>query len=52
MTATGSDQREWRDREKAQEEARKSRGPGHLSVLSRGLVKEVWERGEGVAWSL
>ena len=29
-TATGSDQRECRERVKAQLEARKSRGPGHL----------------------
>ena len=29
-TATGSDQRECRERVKAQLEARKSKGPGHL----------------------
>jgi len=52
MTATGSDQSECREREKAQEEARKSRGPGQRSVLCRGLVNEVWESGEGVACSL
>ena len=38
MTAMGSDHMEWRERVKDQEEARKSREPGHLSLLTGGLT--------------